>query len=181
MTLSIIEFGNNILRRLAKEVPSQDIGNPEFKKLRREMIEIMESSKGTGIAAPQVGISSRFAIIKLWDENQSKSTEIITVYNPSITYYSQETSLDWEGCLSLPDIWGKVRRHSSIILDYFDENGKKVTRKLEGFNARVAQHEVDHLDGILFVDRMDSMKTLSTRKEAYKQMKKEDNISKKNK
>lgn len=167
-------FGNSILRTPAEEVPLGDIGNSFYRKLTREMKDIMEVERGTGIAAPQVGVSFRFALILLWDDSEEeKPQELLVAYNPRITKFSNDKSLDWEGCLSLPDVWGKVPRSTSITFEYTNESGESIIRELTGFNARVAQHEVDHLDGILFVDRMTSMETLSTKKEAYKRMKEE--------
>lgn len=117
----------------------------ELKKLIKDMIETMEEASGVGIAAPQVGKSVRVCIAVI----AGKKTPLI---NPMIVKRSEETSVDQEGCLSLPNVWLDVVRATEIVVEYVDLNGKKQKRVLQDFDARVVQHETDHLDGVLIVD-----------------------------
>ena len=135
--------GNEILRKKSRSVKVID---RKILKLIREMGRAMKSEKGVGLAAPQVGESLRIIVVLLDGKNT------VPMINPDITDHSYETECGEEGCLSLPGKWGQVQRYKTILVKYIDEKGEKRILKLEGFNARVAQHEIDHLDGILFTD-----------------------------
>ena len=114
-------------------------------KLIKDMKASMKAAKGVGLAAPQVGESLRICIGKV----NGKDTPLI---NPEITWKSDEKAIDEEGCLSLPNIWLPIPRSVEISLTYMDEKGQTQERRLKDFDARVVQHEVDHLDGVLIVD-----------------------------
>ncbi len=145
-TLQIVTGENApILRAKTKKVPKV---TKEILKLIEDMEETTISAKGAGIAAPQVNRSERVCIAMI----QRKLTPLI---NPEITWMSDEGDMMEEGCLSLPDLWLQVPRSLEIVLKYQDIGGKKTERKLSGYDARVVQHEVDHLDGILIVDYKD--------------------------
>ncbi len=133
---------NPILRTKAEKVPQV---TKKVLKLIRDMKSSMKAANGVGLAAPQVGESLRVCIARV----AGKDAVLI---NPDITWKSEEKDVDEEGCLSLPDTWLMIPRHTSINVTYQDEKGQVQERKLEGFDARVTQHEVDHLDGILIVD-----------------------------
>ncbi len=105
----------------------------------------MKAANGVGLAAPQIGESLRICIGKV----NGKDTPLI---NPEITWKSEEKALDEEGCLSLPNVWLPIPRHTEIVVTYLDEKGQAQERRLKDFDARVVQHETDHLDGILIVD-----------------------------
>jgi len=140
-----IETGeeNEILRKKSGNVSAID---KKIIKLVKDMEKAMKAEKGVGLAAPQVGVNKRLIIVLL----DNKIT--VPMINPDIIDHSYETEYAEEGCLSLPGKWGQVERFKQIVVQYIDSKGAKRVIKLEGFNARVVQHEVDHLDGILFTD-----------------------------
>ncbi len=143
-----------ILRTKTTSVPQV---SKEIKKLIRDMEDTVERAEGAGIAAPQVGRSERICLALL----NSKMTPLI---NPQITWMSDETDVEEEGCLSLPGMkWIPVARSVEIVVTYLDEKGQPQERRLKNMNARVVQHEVDHLEGILITDRDQSkMSVLQT-------------------
>ncbi len=144
-----IETGqdNEILRKKSELIKQID---KKVLKLLKEMEKSMKEEKGVGLAAPQVGENIRMILVLLNNKN------LIPMINPVITVHSDATEIGEEGCLSLPGIWGNVKRYKEITARYQNEKGEKQILKLEGFNARIIQHEIDHLDGILFIDRLDS-------------------------
>jgi peptide deformylase len=147
-----IETGkdNKVLREVAKPVRTID---RETVKLIQNMEETMEKGDGCGLAAPQVGVSKRVIIVKL---NQQTPQEVnIAMVNPEIVFHSEETEVDTEGCLSVPKVFDLVRRYRDVIVKFLDKKGKSQMLKLSELNARVVQHEVDHLNGILFVDKIE--------------------------
>lgn len=137
-----------VLRKKTVKVPHV---TKEVKKLIRDMRDTVEK-KGVGLAGPQVGSSLRICLASI----NGKMTALI---NPLIVRKSDQTNVDEEGCLSLPGIWLNIRRATEIDLVYTDENGATQERHLTGFDARVVQHETDHLDGVLIVDYRDSTST----------------------
>jgi peptide deformylase len=148
-TLPIITGANNpILRKKTERIPKV---TKKILKLIKDMQASMEAANGVGLAAPQVSQSLRLCIAMV----NGKLTPLI---NPDITFKSKETSMDEEGCLSLPNVWLQIPRSVEITVTYTDEKGAKQERKLKDFDARVVQHEVDHLDGILIVDYVVSTK-----------------------
>jgi len=157
--LKIITIPNPILRQKAKKVAK--IG-PSTKQLIEEMVDFLKTDqpkkgpKGVGLAAPQIGLSIRIVVI--WSK---PSHQFLPMINPEIIWCSKRTSLNvaksknpYEGCLSVPGVWGQVRRHSVIKLAYQTPKGQKVIRKFKGLTGVIIQHEVDHLKGILFIDRI---------------------------
>jgi len=114
-------------------------------KLIRDMTDTMRDAQGVGLAAPQVADTSSVCIAMVHD----KLTPLI---NPEITWKSEETAIDEEGCLSLPNVWLPIPRSVEITVTYLDEKGRAQERRLSAFDARVVQHEVDHLNGVLIVD-----------------------------
>lgn len=147
--LKIVKYPDPFLRRTAKKVTDF---NDDLKKVVLEMVEAMYQDDGIGLAAPQVGISQRFLVIGKGD-NQSYEVYI----NPEITFFSKNKELGEEGCLSVPQIFGLVRRAKKIHVKYQDINGLTQKVKLSGLDAIVLQHELDHLDGILFIDRAEEI------------------------
>lgn len=141
---------NPILRKNSKEV-SKDQINQYNQGFFEAMKKIMYEDDGIGLAAPQVGYNLRFVVI---GKSASPTKEDLILINPSITYSSKKTSTAEEGCLSLPEQFADVIRPSKIRFKALDENGKKIEFKAKGLFARVVQHEIDHLDGILFIDRI---------------------------
>ncbi|MBU0577892.1 peptide deformylase [Patescibacteria group bacterium] len=142
-----IETGrdNPILRKESdgvKEITKKTI------KLIKDMEETMVVAKGAGLAAPQVGINVRIILITL------DNKKILTLINPKIISASDKTAVDEEGCLSLPGEWGKVRRPFEITVQFQTIKGRQLVMKFDNFEAREIQHEIDHLDGVLFVDHL---------------------------
>ncbi len=144
-----------------------------FTALVRKMFSTMHAANGVGLAAPQVGRDMSFAVIearktKLRPDAAPLAKTVIV--NPRIISHSRKMEYDWEGCLSLESVRGLVPRYKEITVECEDASGKKILRKLKGYHARVFQHEIDHLNGILYVDRMDDMRTLVTQKELEKRV-----------
>ena len=149
-----------MLRERAQIITPADLRHPFTQKLIDDMIETMHEYHGVGLAAPQIHEGVRLFVAML-DEDPDRDSEAVAVINPEIIPNSDATEEGWEGCLSIPDIRGMVPRFSDITVRALDRNGKKVELKLKKFAARVAQHEADHLDGVLFFDRMTSMQSLT--------------------
>lgn len=131
-----------VLRKKTTPVPKV---TKDVLKLLKDMEETVTSVDGLGIAAPQIGSSHRLCITKL-------GGKFVPLINPEITWLSKETDKAEEGCLSLPGLWKEVTRPTSIVVTYLDTKGKSQERKLNEIDARVVQHEVDHLEGKLIVD-----------------------------
>jgi len=149
MQLNIQTGENNIVLR-KKSVPVRDI-NKNILKLIRDMEIAMKNEKGVGLAAPQVGQNIRLIIVLMDNKN------VVTMINPEITDRSDDTEYAEEGCLSLPGKWGQVERFKEIIVKFQNAKGEKIVMRLGHFNARVVQHEIDHLDGILFTDYLNDI------------------------
>jgi peptide deformylase len=153
-------MGHPVLREPARPLGAADLRHPLTQKLIDDMIETMHEYHGVGLAAPQIHEGLRL-FVALLDEEPGRDSEAMAVINPEIGPNADETEEGWEGCLSIPDIRGMVPRFKDITVRALDRNGKKTELRLRNFAARVAQHETDHLDGILFFDRMTSMKSLT--------------------
>ena len=145
--LEIREYPAEVLKKKAKTVKKF---GPELESLAGRMFDIMYETGGVGLAAPQVGISKRIAVI---DSRQSPEEKMVLV-NPSIVKREGEDTLE-EGCLSVPEIFGNVKRAGCVEVVAQDVAGKKIRFTAEGMLARIIQHEVDHLNGHLFIDRLD--------------------------
>lgn len=140
---------NPILRAISKPIEKV---TPEIKKLIQVMKVTMEKEEGIGIAAPQVDVNLRLALVKL--NPNSREEKIITMINPEILQKSLRTETGDEGCLSLRGKWGAVERAFSLTVKFLDPKWQEHVLKLDALNARIVQHEVDHLEGILFWDRV---------------------------
>ncbi len=151
--LDILINPDKRLRLKAKKVEENDILKPEMQKLCTDMFQTMMVKDGIGLAAPQVGKSIRFITIN------TKNKKLF-MFNPEIVKKSILKEIDEEGCLSVPMYFGEVKRHKSITCRFIDENGKKQVLKASGLLARVIQHETDHLDGVLFIDKAKNLKRL---------------------
>ncbi len=148
----IYRIGHPVLRAKAQEVGRFD---QNLEQLIDDMWETMRLARGTGLSAPQIGLSIRVLVAK-------DSEREVALINPEIIEASQEELLDEEGCLSIPGFIGlNIRRAASVKVKGYDTNGKEVLIQAEGWLARVLQHEIDHLDGILYIDRLDSPKDLA--------------------
>ena len=149
--LKIVKDGDPVLRELAKEVPVKDIGTPKFKTLLEDMLETMYDANGIGIAAPQIGASQRIFIAESGEGP-------IALINPTFTKKSWKMLKGEEGCLSVPGKYDKLKRHKAVTITALTVDGAKITFNAENFFARVLQHEMDHLDGFLYVDRVKQQK-----------------------
>jgi peptide deformylase len=158
--LKVARMGHPVLRRRARPLEKADVRNPAVQKFIDDMIETMYEYHGVGLAAPQVHEDLRLFVAML-DEEPGEESEALVVINPEITPNGTVMEDGWEGCLSIPDIRGMVPRHTDITVKALDRNAKPIELRLHGFPARVAQHETDHLDGVLFFDRMKSMQSLT--------------------
>jgi peptide deformylase len=157
----ILQIGNPVLREKATEINVSEIKSEKIQKLIASMIETIHAQEGVGLAAPQMGKSVRLIIIENGKGTSRRKREadffpLTILINPSITASSNKLDVDWEGCLSIDkgDLLGLVPRQTTVTVVALNEKGKKISIKAKGFQARVLQHEIDHLDGILFFDRM---------------------------
>ena len=162
--LKIAKMGHPILLQKAKKV--DDPTDPKIKTLVNDMLETLDDlGNGVGLAAPQVHVSLQVVIFETASDD-GKEVKLITLINPKIDVLTEETSIDWEGCLSVPGLRGQVIRPNKIKYSGLDLKGKKIETIAEGFNARVVQHECDHLFGILYPHRMKDLSSLQFVSEA---------------
>ena len=151
----IVTLPQAILRHKAHKV--SDFG-PGFQTLVEDMIETMRQAPGVGLAAPQVGESTRLIVVEYGDEeNEETPPKLYVLANPEITRSSEDTVLGTEGCLSIPGIQGDVERLAAVTVKGLNRHGRPMTVKAKGWLARIFQHEIDHLDGVLFVDRAEKL------------------------
>jgi len=162
--LEIYKLGSNTLRTTSKRISKVDI---DTRKLAKEMLQSMYSAKGIGLAAPQVGISKELLVIDINFEDSA--AEPLILINPEITAFGSTLNSYEEGCLSIPGVYLNVIRPSTIKLKFRDEMGRPRKMNADGLLARCIQHEVDHLKGVLFVDRVTSKEDLKKEltKEGY--------------
>ena len=150
----VLKMGEPLLRAVATPVEHFDA---QLRELVADMDETMRHLNGAGIAAPQIGVSARVVIFELEDNPRYPHLTPVpytVLVNPQLTPLTQEEEEGWEGCLSVPGMRGLVPRFTRLRYQGFDLNGTPIDRTVEGFHARVVQHEVDHLDGILFPQRV---------------------------
>jgi peptide deformylase len=165
--LNIALLGHPILREIAKPVDLEALtapGDNELQQLIDDMVDIMHEEGGVGIAAPQVARSLQIVIVEYQENERYPSQDDIplTVYvNPVITHSGKKTSSFWEGCLSLKDLRGLVTRPQEVTVEAFSREGKKMVVEAKGFLAVVLQHEIDHLLGKVFLDRMTDLTQLA--------------------
>lgn len=159
--LKIARMGHPVLRRRAE--PIADPTAEAVRHLARDMLETMQDAGGTGLAAPQVHVSARMVVYFVSKQRLAEDeaeVPLTVLINPVVTTIGDETEYDWEGCLSVPGLMGLVPRHRRVRLQAALPDGGAVDREVQGFHARVIQHECDHLDGLLYPQRMDDMALL---------------------
>lgn len=171
----IIEFGNPALRQVARPVRiEKEIKTPVFRNLIKLLFFVTKQKQGVALAAPQLGKNIRLAVIEITPNSKRYSIKETlpktVVINPRIISYSKSGDFGYEGSFSLPDVFGGVIRSKSVIVEYFNEKGEKVVRKVSGFLARAFQHEIDLLNGIPYIDRITDIKTLMTKSEYRKRI-----------
>jgi peptide deformylase len=177
--LKIARMGHPVLARKAE--PVADPTSPEIKRLVRDMVETMIDANGAGLAAPQVHVPLRVVVFQAPDgrsdpglseeERFDHSAPLTVLINPEIEVLAGDLEGGWEGCLSVPEMRGYVERPFHIRYRGVDHEGKKIERTAKGFHARVVQHEADHLDGILYVQRLKDMSKFIFESEAHHWMK----------
>jgi peptide deformylase len=176
--VTIIQNGDKVLRKISKEVPISSITKPKIQKIIMDMSTALDGQfDGVAIAAPQIGISLRIFVVsgRIFDENFIKGENInkkndhikipeqnMVFINPFFKKTSKDKKLMIEGCLSVRPLYGKVRRATRATVEAYNEHGKKFTKEGSGLLAHIFQHEMDHLDGILFVDKAKDLQEILT-------------------
>jgi peptide deformylase len=167
-TREVLRMGHPVLREKARAV--ENVGTPELRALVADMKETMAAKNGAGLAAPQIGVSQRVVIFGV-DHNprypDAEPVPFTVLVNPKIVMLTRDVESDWEGCLSVPGMRGVVPRYTRLRYTGTDEEGNPIDRVAEGFHARVVQHECDHLDGILYPQRMTDMSTFGFTRELF--------------
>ena len=149
--LKVAQLGHPVLRRVAEPVARAEIGSPDLERFIEDLLATCEEYDGAGLAAPQVHVSKRVVVLRLDDD------EAMRVWiNPEITPISDDLAVTWEGCLSVTGMRAAVARPDRVRVRALDRAGKAVHLELAGYPAVVAQHECDHLDGVLYIDRCDT-------------------------
>jgi peptide deformylase len=167
MDLKIAQLGQPVLRALAEEVSPEDIQKHEFQEFLNNMRETLRSAEGVGLAAPQVYCSRQvFLAAILPPPTEEEPPGVETFINPRIVPLSEEVGSAWEGCLSFPELMVLVPRSRKVRIDYLNAQGRARALELEGFPARVVQHEFDHLQGVLTLDRAQSTRDIIKTSEA---------------
>ncbi|MCC7469725.1 MAG: peptide deformylase [Bacteroidetes bacterium] len=167
--LSIVKIGDPALRKISKPISEKDLTSSTTKKLLHDLSETLNSrNDGVGLSAPQLGITKRVFVVagKIFDKDwqdgknlpEGKVFKDEYFLNPVIIKKSKKLSTLEEGCLSIPNVYGMVKRPVNVTIEYTNEMGEKKTRGASGLLARIFQHEIDHLDGILFIDKATDIK-----------------------
>ncbi len=162
--LKIARLGHPVIRMQASALAREEILAPETQKLIDDMVETMREYDGVGLAAPQIHVSKQIAVIEVEDNPRypdMPKVPLTVLINPKIVSRSKKIVEGWEGCLSVPDLRGSVPRNESLVCEALDRSGKPLKIEADGFFARVIQHEWDHLQGNVYLDRMTHLKTLS--------------------
>jgi peptide deformylase len=163
MILKVARMGHPVLRARAAEVTAAELASGEIATLARDMELTMAEYDGVGLAAPQVHVSKRLALVEVPADARGTGNAAFprtALVNPVVTPLTREEMQTWEGCLSIPELIGLVPRPRRVSVEWTGLDGERRSAELEGFPAAVVQHEVDHLDGVLYVDRMRDLKTL---------------------
>ena len=168
--LKVAKLGNPILRQVARQVDLKELADQksELQKFIDDMIDTMRQKGGVGLAAPQVNRSIQVLVLEV-ENNERYPGEapipVTALVNPVLSDFSEETVLGWESCLSLIDFRGLVPRSASVTLNAYDREGNKIEKRATGFEAVVLQHEIDHLNGKVFLDRMEDLTQLAYQEE----------------
>ena len=165
--LKVSRMGHPVLRKKVRPVPPAEITAAPIQRLIDDMAQTMIEYNGVGLAGPQVHEELRLFVAQVIrddddeEEGDARRPEILALINPEIKPVGRHVEEDWEGCLSIPDLRGLVPRYRDISVKAYDRTGRQIEMQASGFMARVIQHETDHLDGVLFLDRMKSLDSLS--------------------
>ena len=179
--INIVQTGDNVLREIAKEIALTEIKTPKIKGILKKMTIALSNAKdGVALAAPQIGLPLRiFIVLKEYTENKTAKelkeiqekkdektkTEIVTFINPKITKISKKKQTVKEGCLSVTGVFGIIARAEKVTVEAYNEKGEKFTRGASGLLAQIFQHEMDHLNGILFTDTAHDLEKIETKTE----------------
>lgn len=164
MILKVARLGHPVVRTAAKPVLADQIRTAEFQKLLADMVDTMRDYNGVGLAAPQVHVPLRVAVLEIQPTSLRPQVEPLALtflINPMVEVLDRETVDDWEGCLSIPEFRGLVPRHRQIRLTALGRNAEALEMVASDFHARVIQHEVDHLKGEVYIDRMPNLRSLA--------------------
>ena len=162
--LKVARLGHPVLRQVARPVPAAAISAPDVQRLIDDMIETMREYDGAGLAAPQVHALLQIAVIEVAANPRypdAPEVPLTVLVNPVVTPLTDEVEEGWEGCLSVPDMRGRVPRQTAVRLECYDRDARRVDLVAKDFFARVIQHETDHLNGIVYLDRMRDLSSLS--------------------
>ena len=168
--LKVAKLGNPVLRQVAEKVNLNELKDPkgELQNFIDDMIDTMREEGGVGLAAPQVNRSIQVGVLE-YENNERYPGEppipVTVLVNPVLSEFNDEKVLGWESCLSLVDFRGLVPRFTSLMLNAYDRQGNKIEKRASGFEAVVLQHEIDHLNGKVFLDRMEDLTQLSYQEE----------------
>lgn len=160
--LPITKIGNPVLRKVLEAVSKPALREPKFQAFLKDMVETMHAAEGVGLAANQVDRDLRAIVLECKANRRYPDSEDVPLQiylNPKIVKYSGEEEEDWEGCLSIPGYRGVVPRAKEVTFEALTQDGKIVRRTVEGFHARIIQHEVDHINGFFYVDRMPDLRS----------------------
>jgi peptide deformylase len=163
--LPIIEIGHPTLRERARDVRDDELGSPRLRQVCDDLVETMRAAHGAGLAAPQVDIPLRIFVVEVGGNPRypyKPRLALRILVNPVVRPLGEETYDSYEGCLSIPDLRGLLRRHAEVEVAYRDVCGSERVERFGGLSAGTMQHELDHLEGILFPDRVDDPTTLCT-------------------
>jgi peptide deformylase len=159
--LPIVRLGHPALRTPAEAVSPERVPEPSFQRLIEDMIETMHDAEGVGLAAPQVGFGLQLFVYEAPELAGGRAVPLRVLINPMVEPEPGDLVYDWEGCLSIPDLRGLVPRHPAVRVRGLDRAGAAVDFLAEGFEARIVQHEFDHLNGVVFLDRMRDLQSLA--------------------
>ena len=162
--LKVARLGNPVLRAAAGEIPADEVNQPDFQRFIDDMVTTMHEYQGVGLAAVQVHEPIQVAVLEVAENARypgKAAVPLSVLINPTIVPLDDETEDDWEGCLSIPEIRGRVPRYKNLRVTGLDREGNALDFVASGFHARVIQHEVDHLRGHVYVDRMPDLSTLT--------------------
>ena len=165
MIRQIVQIGNPALREIAKAVEESEITSKEIQSLVDDLIETMRNANGAGLAATQIAVPYRICVIEVNKNPRypyKPDIPLTVLINPKVTFLTEDRINVYEGCLSVPNIRGRVNRCPEVQIEGFDRDGKSLNFVAKGISAGTFQHELDHLDGLVFTDRMDDASSLTT-------------------
>lgn len=161
----IVRLGHPVLRTGAAPVSVETLRTPDFQALIDDMVETMREAHGVGLAAPQVAVGAQLFVYEVAGDDDDPGVPLRVVVNPMLDPQPGELVYDWEGCLSIPELRGLVPRHPGVRVRGLDREGKALDYVTWGFEARIVQHEFDHLNGVVYLDRMRGLESLTFEEE----------------